>query len=190
MTASANYDPWGVPVSGRIALFGFTGEVQDDQGMVYLRARWYTPASGTFTSRDSFVGWPEQPYSLSYYAYALSDPVLFTDATGNYPGYADVITRGETAVVKKVLRGAVGDLAPDTLNNKLLTGSVAVGCTMAATMYIGLSLTESVTVFQNASANTAISGVSGVAGIASQLLSIDWNGSDGATESQLGCSMP
>jgi hypothetical protein len=33
-------------------------------------------------SRDSFAGWPEQPYSLHSYAYALSDPVRYTDPTG------------------------------------------------------------------------------------------------------------
>ncbi|NTW04457.1 MAG: hypothetical protein HGA19_24870, partial [Oscillochloris sp.] len=56
VTASASYDPWGVPQGSTIAPFGFTGELQDSAGQVYLRARWYNAGSGTFTSRDSFLG--------------------------------------------------------------------------------------------------------------------------------------
>ncbi|NTV62195.1 MAG: hypothetical protein HGA65_01490, partial [Oscillochloris sp.] len=73
------------PQGSSIAPFGFTGELQDGAGQVYLRARWYTPVSGTFTSRDSFVGWPEQPYSLNYYQYGYSNPILLSDPAGNTP---------------------------------------------------------------------------------------------------------
>jgi hypothetical protein len=38
---SVTYDPWGQVERGSVSTFGFTGELQDDQGMVYLRARWY-----------------------------------------------------------------------------------------------------------------------------------------------------
>jgi len=35
-----NYDPWGMPESGTVPTFGFTGEVQDaTTGLVNLRAR-------------------------------------------------------------------------------------------------------------------------------------------------------
>jgi hypothetical protein len=52
--------------------------------MVYLRARWYNTSNGTFTSRDSFPGFPEQPYSQHPYQYGYSDPVLLTDPTGQW----------------------------------------------------------------------------------------------------------
>ncbi|NJL55949.1 hypothetical protein HC928_12720 [bacterium] len=32
-----------------------------ETGLVYLRARWYDPASGTFLSRDPFAGYPTIP---------------------------------------------------------------------------------------------------------------------------------
>jgi RHS repeat-associated protein len=79
---SINYDPWGQVESGITPGFGFTGEMQDSLGMVYLRARWYNPQQGTFTARDPFEGFAEQPYSLHPYQYGLSDPVLMTDPTG------------------------------------------------------------------------------------------------------------
>jgi RHS repeat-associated protein len=80
--SSLNYNPWGTVESGTTPGFGFTGEMQDSEGMVYLRARWYNPANGTFTARDPFEGYPEQPYSQHPYQYGHSDPVLNTDPTG------------------------------------------------------------------------------------------------------------
>ena len=79
---TASYDPWGTPQGSTIAPFGFTGELQDGAGQVYLRARWYTPGAGAFNSRDPFAGWPERPYSSHPYAYALGNPVLYTDPSG------------------------------------------------------------------------------------------------------------
>jgi len=80
--ASTNYDPWGLPQASAIAPFGFTGEVQDAAGMVYLRARWYDAGSGRFGVRDPFVGFPEVPYSQHEYQYGYSNPVLYTDPSG------------------------------------------------------------------------------------------------------------
>ena len=49
---------------------------------MYLRARWYNGRTGTFTSKDSFAGWPEQPYSLMPYQYSYSAPTTWTDPRG------------------------------------------------------------------------------------------------------------
>jgi RHS repeat-associated protein len=65
--------------------FGFARELQQS-GDLYLRARWYTPSSGQFVSKDPFAGMAEMPYSLNPYQYAYSNPVLLTDATGERPG--------------------------------------------------------------------------------------------------------
>gem|GEM_PF-3891141 len=81
---SMQYDPWGVPTAGTPQPFGFTGELHS-AGQVYLRARWYAPGQGTFTSRDPFAGFPEMPYSLHAYQYAYSNPVRWTDPTGENP---------------------------------------------------------------------------------------------------------
>ena len=78
---SVLYDPWGQVQRGTVPTFGFTGELQQGS-QVYLRARWYNTQRGTFTSKDSFAGWPEQPYSLMPYQYAYANPVLLTDASG------------------------------------------------------------------------------------------------------------
>jgi RHS repeat-associated protein len=58
------FTPFGLPQSGALPEpFGFTGELHHDD-LVYLRARWYDPGSGTFTSVDPFDGFERMPYSL------------------------------------------------------------------------------------------------------------------------------
>jgi RHS repeat-associated protein len=69
-----------------VGSFGFTGEVQDDGGLTYLRARWYHPGQGTLLGRDPFAGFAEQPYSQQYYQYAYSNPVNWTDPSGRCVG--------------------------------------------------------------------------------------------------------
>lgn len=49
---------------------------------MYLRARWYDPTSGTFLTKDPFAGFPRQPYSLHPYQYGYSNPLRWTDPTG------------------------------------------------------------------------------------------------------------
>ena len=85
---SVQYDPWGVPTAGTPQPFGFTGELHS-AGQVYLRARWYAPGNGTFTSRDPFAGWATRPYSLHAYQYAYSDPVRWTDPSGRCVPYIE-----------------------------------------------------------------------------------------------------
>jgi hypothetical protein len=52
---------------------------------MYLRARWYDLTSGTFLTRDPFAGFPRQPYSLHPYQYAYSNPLRYTDPSGECP---------------------------------------------------------------------------------------------------------
>ena len=81
MQSTTSYDPWGTSQTALADSFGFTGELHDGD-LVHLRARWYHPSTGTFTSRDPFAGFDTQPYSLHPYQYAYSNPVLLTDPSG------------------------------------------------------------------------------------------------------------
>jgi len=89
VTLAKSYDPYGqlrtnlqIPNS-QSTDFGFTGEQTDPTGLLFLRARYYDANVGRFTSRDSFPGLIETPQSLNRYAYALGNPVLYTDPSGN-----------------------------------------------------------------------------------------------------------
>ena len=67
-----HFDPFGNLYAGTMAQtdFGFTGEPFDaTSGLVYLRARHYRPANGTFASRDPFEGTMTRPMSRNGYSW-------------------------------------------------------------------------------------------------------------------------
>jgi len=73
------FDPYGnlYSQSGiNSTTYGFTGEAQDDNGLLFLRARYYSAGMGRFINTD--------PSRLEQnpYQYGLSNPVIHTDPSG------------------------------------------------------------------------------------------------------------
>ena len=64
--------------------YGFQGEEKDETGLYYLRARYMDPATGTFTSMDTYGGSLTDPMSLHKYLFANSNPVAYCDPSGNF----------------------------------------------------------------------------------------------------------
>ena len=62
--------------------FTFTGEQNDPNGLEYLRARYYDPATGRFVSRDRYPAYAFDPTTLNRYGYVNSNPVNLTDPSG------------------------------------------------------------------------------------------------------------
>ncbi len=62
-----SYDAYGNAIeSGSAIEFGYRNEQRDaDSGLIFLRARYYDPSTGTFISRDPFVGFQDSPLSLN-----------------------------------------------------------------------------------------------------------------------------
>jgi RHS repeat-associated protein len=60
---------------------GYTGQRQDETGLVYLHARYYDPALGRFISPDPTVP-SASMVGLNRYAYAGNDPVNHIDTNG------------------------------------------------------------------------------------------------------------
>jgi RHS repeat-associated protein len=81
VAATYSYDPSGnlTGSSGSITSpLGYAGEYADpESGLVYLRARYYDPATGQFLTRD-----PEEPVTGTPYAYVGGDPLNRTDPFG------------------------------------------------------------------------------------------------------------
>jgi len=101
--------------------YKYTGEQFDaNLNQIYLRARYYDPAVGRFTSQDTWMGVISIPLSLNKYNYTESDPANNTDPSGNFLASvsAGISIRGilaTTAVLAPrlgftFLRGAAGQI--------------------------------------------------------------------------------
>ncbi len=81
------FDPYGNPYAStgiNESNWGYTGEYQDSNGLVFLRARYYDPKQGRFFQRDSWRGEPDHPLTLNPYMYGLGNPLLYVDPTGHF----------------------------------------------------------------------------------------------------------
>jgi RHS repeat-associated protein len=84
-TYAASYDPYGNPLdqtSPTATNQGYTGQQTDSNGLIYLRARYYNPAMGTFLNRDPFGGVMGRSGSLNGYSYVEGNPVNYRDPSG------------------------------------------------------------------------------------------------------------
>jgi RHS repeat-associated protein len=71
--------------------FTYTGESFDpNAGFYYLRARWYKPENGRFTSVDPYEGENETPLTQHRYIYAGADPINLNDPTGEFFGISEM----------------------------------------------------------------------------------------------------
>lgn len=82
------YGPFGEPQAAegtRTSRLRYTGEQWDgDTGLVYLRARWYDPAVGRFTTPDPFPGFAALPQTQHPYVYVRNNPINLTDPAGKF----------------------------------------------------------------------------------------------------------
>ena len=80
------YDAFGNPTTLQQAVENsilFTGELYDQSGYIYLRARYYDPAAGRFITQDSQAGNLYNPLTQNLYAYCGNNPVNYIDPSGN-----------------------------------------------------------------------------------------------------------
>ena len=79
------YDPFGVPVVAGDASnpYQFTGEAWDAEvGLLYLRARYYQPEVGRFTTKDPWEGDLLRPATLNLHVYVRNNPLNLVDPSG------------------------------------------------------------------------------------------------------------
>lgn len=63
----------------------------EDDGLYFMRARFYEPSTGRFLSKDPIEGTLQQPTSLYRYNYANGNPIMYADPDGEFVvalGYA------------------------------------------------------------------------------------------------------
>ncbi|HRQ40775.1 MAG TPA: RHS repeat-associated core domain-containing protein [Chloroflexota bacterium] len=63
---------------------GFTGhKMNDDVGLIYMNARYYSPYINRYISADTIVPNPTDPQSLNRFSYTRNNPLKFTDSSGH-----------------------------------------------------------------------------------------------------------
>ena len=85
VTLAKGYKPYGEILASAgtgTSAYGFAGEWRDTNGLIYLRARYYSSAQGRFVQKDSWTGDYQRPLTLNKWNYSLSNPTLYTDPTG------------------------------------------------------------------------------------------------------------
>ncbi|MBK9121511.1 MAG: RHS repeat-associated core domain-containing protein [Chloroflexi bacterium] len=83
LQSAAEYDPFGEPIVAPVGTaYGFTGELTDGNGLVYLRARYLAPGLGTFASRDPWRGTASAPRTWNGYAWVEGNVVNRVDPGG------------------------------------------------------------------------------------------------------------
>ncbi|MBL8164660.1 MAG: RHS repeat-associated core domain-containing protein, partial [Anaerolineae bacterium] len=108
---SRNYEPFGMGFGATGTSqtpYGFTGEPTDSNGLVYLRARYYSPALGVFASLDPL----ETP---NRYSYVSGNPANRVDFTGMFDWFTLTTQHGDCiyCIAREGLQG------PNTTNQQL-----------------------------------------------------------------------
>ena len=88
VTDTFAYDTYGKLLSRTgtsKVIFGYNGRdgvVTDDNGLIYMRARYYSPEMKRFVNADIVAGAISNAITLNRYAYANGNPAAFIDPTG------------------------------------------------------------------------------------------------------------
>jgi RHS repeat-associated protein len=131
ITDSYAYDSFGVLANSDgdspqpFRYLGQYGIVDDSTGLLYARARYFSPQLGRFLTKDPVTGKDSDSQSLNRYIYALNSPLAFYDVTGlcagNNSSSQFLLTRSPVyffTIVGQDLAGigdAVVDLARGTI---------------------------------------------------------------------------
>jgi len=145
--ATYKYGPWGELLSSTGTFsqpFRYAGYYFDEEtGLYYLKARYYSPELGRFLTKDTFEGFNNNPQSLNLYAYANGNPVMNVDPDGNVAWWIGVAVGGAAidagiyawqhrnggftwgGLAKSAVRGAVTGVALGTAGKIISAGRVA-----------------------------------------------------------------
>lgn len=64
--------------------YTFTGEENDGSALIYLRARYYDPATGRFLSRDPYPADVHDTQTIHRYVYVKNNPTNYVDPSGEF----------------------------------------------------------------------------------------------------------
>jgi len=88
LTVKYSYNPFGAVVNSSgstinpFKYVGRYGVMDEDNGLSYIRARYYSSGLGRFVNKDPFNGRDGDSQSLNRYIYSLNNPFAFIDISG------------------------------------------------------------------------------------------------------------
>jgi RHS repeat-associated protein len=90
ITEAYAYDPFGRPINGQLSdnrfrYLGRHGVMDEENGLLYIRARYYSTKRGRFITKDPTTGKDGDSQSMNRYIYALNNPVKLIDMSGLSP---------------------------------------------------------------------------------------------------------
>ena len=151
------YDAWGnvnviredVPQPIKYA-----GEFYDsDTGLYYLRARYYDPKVGRFTSLDEVTGNISNPLDMNRYVYGRNNPVKYKDPSGK-------VAIADDAIIIVIIAGTVVVTTYAWLTSPEGQKAIADGATAIynGVVIAGKAVSDAVISAANAMANAAAEG--------------------------------
>ena len=172
VVGTASYSAYGARTRTGTATtpFGFGGQYTDaESGLIFLRARYYDPATGVFLSVD-----PALTSTRSAYGYASGNPVTGSDPSGLCPFWCKV---GIGVVVGAIVAvGVVCAVAEPC--GAAVAGAFAGGGSLAMAGGGGLALSGGATV-----SVAAIGGAAAAGGAAGAVAGATWAMSDSGSSS-------
>jgi RHS repeat-associated protein len=106
---------------------GALGVMEEVDGLYFMRARFYDPATGRFMGKDPVAGALSNPQELHRYAYVMNNPLIAVDPTGEF-------WQGIAAGIGAIA-GGVGTLVSDVV--QMSTGAREWGEFSSAETYLG-----------------------------------------------------
>lgn len=179
VVATQNFDAWGRHrnpanwnqltndgITKEWLYRGFTGhEMLPNFALINMNGRMYDPITGRMLSPDNYVPTPYGTQGYNRYAYALNNPLVFTDPDGNFPwialGVAALIGAGTSAATYALGAAISGNwnwgsfiksVGMGALGGAIGGGFTIIGKTMGA---IGQSVGYSM--MSNIASNSAVS---------------------------------
>ena len=138
ITDTFAYDTYGKLISRTgtsKVIFGYNGRdgvVTDANGLIYMRARYYSPAMKRFINADIIHGEISDSTSLNRYAYVNGNPVSFTDPFGLAKWWQNALKIAAGVAVIATL--AVVSVATAGTATAVIAGAAAVGGAIGGTV--------------------------------------------------------
>jgi RHS repeat-associated protein len=107
------------------AWYYFTGKPLDDEtGLMFYGARYYSPLLGRFITPDTIVQAPMNPQTLNRYSYCGNNPVNHIDPSGHFWFVPFIIAAVKGAVIGATLGAATAAITGGNIGQGALFGAI------------------------------------------------------------------